>query len=72
MIIGTTDVDIKAKYLKLNINALEQIIFFSEDTYTNLDIECFLNDHKNFIDSLKLLDKISSYTFEDLMNSYIG
>ena len=48
--------------------------FFSESTYENsgLDIEYFINEHKDFIDSIKTLDKIYSCTFEDLMNSYIG
>lgn len=60
----------KNKIFKVKYKCARTNNFFSENTYTNLDIECFINDHKNFIDSLKILDKISSYTFEDLMNSY--
>lgn len=60
----------KSKIFKVKYKCARTNKFFSENTYTNLDIECFINDHKNFIDSLKILGKISLYTFEDLMNSY--
>ena len=51
----------KSKIFKVKYKCARTNKFFSEDTYTNLDIECFISDHKNFIDSLKLLDKIVNY-----------